>query len=209
MILYFARHAESQSNVDGVFANDTSYYGLTEQGRRQAEQLSTELLTVGITRAFASPLNRAQETAKIICSKLGIEYETSDALKEFSVGLLEGCASPNHWQQLNELEHQWMTGKDPHARLGGGECLEDVRCRFSHLIDQLIARFGLTDEKILCVGHGGTLVCSLPPLLDNVTEAFALDHPIKPTGLVVAQRVGDHFHCLQWTDTVFLEPVFR
>jgi probable phosphoglycerate mutase len=209
VILYFARHAESQANVDGVFANDTSYYGLTERGVQQAQHLGAELLTVGITHAFASPLRRAQETAQIVCEILGIECETSSELKEFSVGALEGCASPDHWQQLSDLEHQWMTGKDPDARLGGGECLEDVRSRFSEFMDQLIARYSFSDQKILCVGHGGTLVCALPPFLDNVTEAFALDHPIRPTGLIVARQAQDCFHCLRWTDTIFLDAVPR
>ena len=54
MLLYVIRHADPIYNPDS----------LTEKGKRQAEALGRRLAVHGLDRIYASPMNRAQMTAK-------------------------------------------------------------------------------------------------------------------------------------------------
>ncbi len=203
MTLYFARHGESEANIMKVFANTPGKYGLTVTGIAQSEQLAERLLDQGITRIFASPLLRAQETADVVARRLGLHFETRDALREFSVGSHEGSSDKAAWDEYREVEEQWMIEGNLQARIGGGECFSDIADRFLPFVEALVETFGDTEEQILLIGHGGTLSCMLPLVLSNVDRAFAQSHPIRNAAVIKAAYVGGKLVCLQWTDTIF------
>ena len=205
MYAYFARHGESEANILKIFANETGAYGLTEKGRGQAEALAELLVPEGITRAYASPLMRAQQTAEIVCAKLGLPFETSLSLREFGVGNHEGSCDKSAWDEYGQVEKSWLIDGDTQARIGGGECYDDVEARFMPLLNKVVAEFANSEERILFIGHGGTFACMLPLLLTNIDKKFAQTHPLRPASLIVAQYCENHFTCLRWTDTVF-EP---
>lgn len=206
MFVYFARHGESEANVLKIFANTPGKYGLTDKGRTQAAQLAENLIGEGITRAYASPLLRAQQTCDIVCSRLGIgAFGTMDALREFSVGNHEGSCDPAAWQEYAEVESAWLGG-DHSANIGGGECLNDISARFMPAMYSLVEEFGHTDERILLVGHGGTYACMLPQLLINVDMAFAQEHRFAPASFVKAEYADGRFVCLSWTGIAPPQP---
>lgn len=200
MYAYFARHGESEANVLKVFANERGAYGLTEKGRSQAEALADTLTSVGITRMYASPLLRAQQTAQIVADRLKLTFETTNALREFSVGDREGCDHCS-WDDYRQIEIEWLIGKNDEARIGGGECLEDIEQRFMPLIHDIVAKYGSSEEKILLIGHGGVLTCMIPILCANVDDQFAIDHPLRPASLIVTRYLEERFTCLNWVDT--------
>jgi broad specificity phosphatase PhoE len=203
MRIYFARHGESEANVLKVFANTPGRYGLTELGRVQAQALAERLAEVGITRVYASPLMRAQQTADIVCQRLGMPFETRDELIEFNVGDHEGSCDEAAWDEYREVEQAWLIEGDTKARIGGGECFEDIESRFLPFVRELMARFGDTAERPLLIGHGGTFACMLPLILANVERAFSLSHRISPAGLIVAEQCAGKLYCLQWADAEF------
>jgi broad specificity phosphatase PhoE len=204
--LYFARHGESEANVSGVFANSGGGYGLTERGKEQAINLAEELRGEGIGTVYASPLLRAKQTAAIVCEALKLPFEVIDSLTEFSVGTLEGSKQQDCWAEFNRVETEWMLKGHSEVTLGGGECLDDIRTRFLSLMRDLTDRFGQTEERVLLIGHGGLFACALPAILANVDNHFALSHPIRPAGLIIARQVGAQFFCLKWTETAFSIP---
>ncbi|MGB3413909.1 MAG: histidine phosphatase family protein [Microbacteriaceae bacterium] len=63
--IYLVRHGEQQNAEHGLPDGP-----LTEKGRKQAELLADRLARVPFTHAYHSPLERAQETANIISSRL-------------------------------------------------------------------------------------------------------------------------------------------
>lgn len=200
--LYFARHGESEANLLKVFANTPGRFGLTELGRRQAALLAERLAGERITRVYASPLLRAQETAEIVCEHLHLPFETRAELLEFSVGDHEGSCDQAAWDEYYEVEQAWLIDGDTKARIGGGECFDDIAVRFLPLVEELIDRYGGTDERPLLIGHGGTFACMLPLVLDNVAHSFALAHRIGPASLIVAEK-RDRLHCIRWGDVEF------
>lgn len=73
---------------DPDYANDA----LTELGRRQASRLAAHLADAGITRIYASPMGRAQQTMRYTADALGVEPVTLSWLHE-----LNGCYDGEHW----------------------------------------------------------------------------------------------------------------
>ena len=198
MRLYFARHGESEANVLKIFANTPGKYGLTEKGREQSAALAQKLQSQGITHAYASPLLRAQQTAEIVCDALGIAFETEDALREFSVGDHEGSCDKAAWDEYHALEHAWLIEGESKARIGGGECFDDIVRRFVPFIKRLESRFGSGPERILLVGHGGTFACMLPLVLENVDRAYALANRIANASPIEADWRDGRLFCVSW-----------
>ena len=108
MKLYFARHGESEANVLRVISNRGSRHGLTEKGRWQAAELASNLKGSGATRIYSSPLLRACQTAEILSSALGVDYDVTDALREFDCGIAEGRSDPESWEMHRQVMEEWL-----------------------------------------------------------------------------------------------------
>jgi broad specificity phosphatase PhoE len=94
-MLYFARHGESQANVDQAFSGIHRPAPLTELGRRQAREAGRRIIdrAIHIDQMISSPLDRAYETAEIIASTLGLDPAgilLDSRLIEYDVGELAG-----------------------------------------------------------------------------------------------------------------------
>jgi len=199
MKLYFARHGESEANVQQVYSNRLGVHGLTDKGKRQAEQLADHLQDVHFTALYCSPILRAVQTAQIIASRLGIPCHVKDGLREYDVGILEGRPYDAATQEIYwEVTAQWMERMNWEARIEGGESYNDIRARFMPFISVLEGGHQQAGGNFLLISHGGTLRCMLPLLLSNVNHVFALANPIGYTHCVVAQLRGGEWVGLRW-----------
>jgi probable phosphoglycerate mutase len=201
MRLYFARHGESEANVQQVFWNGAQGYGLTARGRAQAGQLADRLYDISFAALYSSPVLRARQTAQILSRRLDLPYQMHDGLREYDVGILEGRLYDDQaWQIYWAIEARWAKERDYTARIEGGESYEDMVARFAPLIEDLEDRYGQDQENVLLIGHGGLYRHMLPRLLDNVDVAYAQSHAIDYTTPIVAERRQDRWHCLRWGD---------
>lgn len=83
--MILVRHAESEwnrhyarSRVDPGIPDP----GLTELGRRQADELCARLADLGVDRLLASPYRRALETATIVASRLDLRIDVEPLVRE-------------------------------------------------------------------------------------------------------------------------------
>ncbi len=81
------RHGEVE-NPDGVIYAGLPGYGLSETGRTQAAQIADALRGLPVIAIYASPLDRAMETATFLSNVTGIEIVPDIRLHEW-----------RHWQQ--------------------------------------------------------------------------------------------------------------
>ena len=88
MLVYFVRHGESEANVLNVFSNRGTKHPLTSRGREQVEMLAGKLADVNFGAFYSSPVWRATESAEILSRRLGISYEVTEALREYSAWVL-------------------------------------------------------------------------------------------------------------------------
>src|SRR5262245_51081645 len=107
MHLYFVRHGESEANVLRVISNRQLPHGLTEKGKQQASVLAESLKSVPIAALYSSPILRAIQTSEILAKTLAIPYETTDALREYDCGVLEGRADDDAWRQHDVIFERW------------------------------------------------------------------------------------------------------
>src|SRR5689334_2997128 len=87
--LYLVRHGATQLTAEDRFSGAIGV-DLSEEGRRQAVLLGDRLAQEGITAAYASPLSRAEETARIVADAFDVEPVLRDGLREISHGRWEG-----------------------------------------------------------------------------------------------------------------------
>jgi broad specificity phosphatase PhoE len=84
MTVFLVRHGEVE-NPDRVVYADLPGFGLSDRGRLEAAAAASFLAPLGITAIYASPLDRAQETASIISDACGVPVGTRDDLTEWLV----------------------------------------------------------------------------------------------------------------------------
>jgi broad specificity phosphatase PhoE len=202
--LYFVRHGESHANRLHVLSNRDLPHGLTDTGRAQMERLADRLRGIAISAFYVSPVLRARQSAEIIAARLGLTYSTTTALGEFDMGVLEGRADPASWQAYDALLDAWLSRREWHARIDGGESFADVQARFLPLIAGLCAN--PPDGPALLLGHGGTFICMLPQVLSNVSVEFARERSLGHAEMVVAEVRAGRLTCVAWGPTR-LEPV--
>ena len=91
-VIYIARHGQDEDNVRGIL-NGHRNLPLTDLGRQQAQQLARRIRDRELVFdvVYASPLDRALETAAIVATELGLaEPIVHDDLIERNFGIMTG-----------------------------------------------------------------------------------------------------------------------
>ena len=192
-MLYFVRHGESEANLLWEFSNRGEKHPLTELGSQQAEALARNLAGLPLTKIYTSPLLRARQTAQILGDALNIPIETTDALREYDCGLLEGRSDKAAWALYWQVYNAWLAG-DLDMCLRGGESFNDMQARFVPFIDDLTT----TEGDIIFVSHGGLYCLMLPLVLTNIDHQWAHDHSIGNTVVIQAKTGPKGMVCLDW-----------
>jgi broad specificity phosphatase PhoE len=137
--LYLLRHGETEWSKSGQHTGRTDI-PLTENGRAQAKKLSHGIAGVSFVAAFASPLQRASETAKL----LGLANAVpTDDLLEFDYGEYEGITTPD----IRKNVPDWTVWSHPCPK---GETLDAVALRAKRFIQSISNLQG----KVAVVSHG-------------------------------------------------------
>lgn len=147
--VHLLRHGEVH-NPDGVLYGRIAGYRLSERGERMARRVADHLSAGGrdVVAVVASPLQRAQETARPTASVFGVELATDDRLIEAgnsfegtTIGQRPGqLAHPRYWKRLwNPLRPSW------------GESYADQAARMRAAVDD--ARRTYAGHEIVLVSH--------------------------------------------------------
>ena len=145
-VVHLLRHGEV-SNPNGVLYGRLPGYHLSANGRLMAAAAADFFAERPVAALFASPLERAQETAQPVAERLGLEIVTDERLIE-SVNVLEGktvtlaqlALDPSNWRYLwNPFRPSW------------GEPYQQVVTRMRQVIDR--AREAAPGQEAVCVSH--------------------------------------------------------
>ena len=151
--VYLVRHSDVE-NPQSVLYGHLDGFPLSELGRRRAEALAERLADSGINRIISSPLERAQETARILASRLPqqVEIETDPQLRESEFSrYLQGV---RFWM-IPLLRPRWYLHKMRRGMMPGDEAITDLGGRVLDVARRAIAE---TPEKtIALVSHADPL----------------------------------------------------
>lgn len=197
MKLFFTRHGESQANLERIISNRDLPHSLTAKGRAQAAALAEQLATEPLTAIYASPILRAQETAQIIAQRIGAPIYTSDALREFDCGVMEGRGDEAAWAAHHTVVAAWAN-HDYTQCISGGESFTDMQARFVPFVQQLSKAHDQSDTAMLLIGHGSLLMHMLPLVLANIDRTFIEQHPMRNCVYIRASVKDGQLVCAQW-----------
>ncbi|MFJ2519157.1 bifunctional RNase H/acid phosphatase [Cellulosimicrobium cellulans] len=165
LTVVLVRHGQTPLTVAGAFSG-SSVPGpsLTARGRTQAAQAADLVFRVGRqawpdlprpTTIVASPMVRAQETARAVGRRLGVHVTTDDRFAEVDFGEWEGLTAAEVDAAWPGRLHAWHTTGTTAAP--GGESYADVGARVWHglqdLVDTLLPGAGPAGRTAVVVGH--------------------------------------------------------
>ncbi len=155
LTLYFARHGQTEANVQKRFQGWLRDTALTPLGLTQAADvaaiLKRELGEAPAIAMVASPLPRAKTTMEIVRAALDLspkDYTTDDRLKEINLGDWDGLTDGEAREQGPALFDARIANKW-HVRVPGGENYADVAARVSDWIAEL-------EHDSFAISHGAT-----------------------------------------------------
>ena len=148
--LLLLRHGETAWNRERRYQGWTDT-PLSAEGLLQAEAAARELKEHAFAAVYASPLQRARDTAAAIAAPHGLEVETDPAFKELAFGQWEGLTLDEARAGFPSVYDGWA--RTPHLiSPPGGESLAQARERVLAGLERL--RAGHPDEIVCLVAHG-------------------------------------------------------
>jgi broad specificity phosphatase PhoE len=145
-VVHLLRHGEVH-NPNHVLYGRLPGYHLSVNGQAMAAAAADYFAGRPVAAVFASPLERAQETAQPVAGRLGLPITTDERLIE-SMNVLEGksvslaslAVNPLNWKYLwNPFTPSW------------GEPYHEVVARVRLVIDR--AREAARGQEAVCVSH--------------------------------------------------------
>lgn len=151
---YTLRHGEAEQNIKDIINSDPkNVFHLTENGRKQVEEVSKKIKAKNINLIITSPFARCTETAEIVAEKIGLQKENivvDERLWEFKKGPdFEGKEWGEYWNLFNNMRERFE--KAP----GGGENLFDLNKRAGDFIYDIEKKY--SGKNILIVSHHGPI----------------------------------------------------
>src|SRR5690606_26734451 len=168
------RHGRSSVNTSGVLAGRLPDVHLDETGHSQAKAVGERLAPVSLAAAYASPLERCQETAEAVlaASRVHVPLEVDERLTECGYGLWQG-------RKIKELasEPLWQTvqGHPSAAVFPEGEAMQAMASRAVGAIRDLDARVEEAhgpQAVWLAVSHGDVIKSILADAMGTHLDNF-------------------------------------
>ena len=172
-IVHLIRHAETH-NPDHVVYADIPGFGLSERGKAQAESTAAYLSGRPIAAVYASPLQRAMETAVPIASDHSVVVRTVPELTEWRLS--------DRWEgrPWDDLDQEFPGELDAYLKTPldlpfSPESLEALAHRMTDAIGDLAAR--LPKDEIVIVSHQDPIQAARLALTHRTLADLQKDKP--------------------------------
>jgi len=169
---------------------------LDEPGIAQAEATAERLAAQPIVAVYASPLERTQDTAKIVARPHGLRVRTRRGLGEVDYG---------DWtdKPLGQLRRRkaWEIVQRTPSRMAfpGGESIRSAQARAVDETETLAADHG--DDVIVCVSHADVIKAVVAHHLAMPLDAFQRLVISPASATVLHLPEGGHPLLLRFNDT--------
>ena len=160
---FISRHGHSMSNKEGFMNQKTNKENpLTELGVKQANKLGDVASKEKIDLIISSPLQRCQETAKLVSEKTKAEVITENDLGEVNFGKYEG---EEYKKFIDELLNNAKDSNDIYDKLGMDESFGDIYDRVAKFMYSLEGKY--KGRRILIISHSG-IIREIQKVVDGI-----------------------------------------
>ncbi|MEU6121312.1 histidine phosphatase family protein [Streptomyces sp. NPDC047123] len=195
MRLLLIRHGQTPSNLKHLLDTGAPGPGLTPLGQEQAAALPQALADERIDALYASTLVRTQLTAAPLAAATGVDVEIRDGLRELIAGDLEMRGDEEAAALYLATAFAWSAG-DTGRRMPGAEDGVEALGRFDAVVAEAA---GTGAGTVALVSHGAMIRSWVAARAVNLDVAFAADHPLGNTGVVVLEgSPADGWRAVQW-----------
>lgn len=193
--LLLIRHAQTDA-VGQWLAGRMPGVGLNQNGRAQAERLRVRLSSTDLQAIYASPLDRAIETAEPLARDRALRIEPNMDLMEIDFGAWTGkrfdqLAADPQWVRFNRHRSQ--------AAVPGGERATDAQARIARVIDE--ARITHPHQTVVFVTHADVIRLAVLHLAGAPID-FIHRFEISPASVTAIEYSGDDPRLLYVNDRV-------
>jgi probable phosphomutase (TIGR03848 family) len=136
-LMLLIRHGENEYVKTGKMAGQLPDVHLNERGRKQAAELAEALKPVPIKAIYASPLERAVETAEPIVEGRSLEIQLRPQLMDSDIGKWHGRTL----KQVRRIK-KWKVVQQAPSRFKfpEGESFLETQTRIASCLDEIVAR---------------------------------------------------------------------
>lgn len=205
--LILVRHGETSANTAGCFLGDLDVE-LNQDSIQPIHQLASSIgqWKEPIKVILSSPLQRAQQTAKIIANSLNInEVNIEQDLREMSFGLWEGVTSKEVASFDNEALLKWKE-RSPLSTTGptNGETLKEVGDRVERILNQISEEY--SGQTIVVVTHVYVIKAALDHCLE-LPDGYHANRLWLDTATATIMDWSSHphkrtLHRVNWSPTI-------
>lgn len=201
VIICLARHGETTANVDGLYSRNVGAPVLTEAGKDQAAALGKALSFIVFDRAYASEMERTQETEKIVLSENKNpvpEIEVNLGLDEIDFGQADGMTSAEAAKAFGADLFGAVTDS-AFVSPTGGETAYSFSKRYDTALRAIAEDPENTGKTLLLTGHssaGWWLQTRFP---DRCSDS------LKNGSLTVLKYAGGQWSLLLYNETDFTD----
>ena len=194
--LYLIRHGCTDSNRERRYMG-RSEEGLSSDGRWQARQLALRLADTELVAVYASPMQRARETAEIVAQPHHLEVGVAAEFIELDLSRWEGLTATEIEARDPQAWKIWCS--DPASlSLPGIESFEQIRQRVRRGLDALTRRHAGTDVAV--VTHDGIIRVAVLEALGMSLRHYRAT-AVSNTGLSVLDIAPERTYLRTHNDT--------
>ena len=168
-MIIFLRHGQAENNTKRILAGRTEGVPLTKIGIEQAEQIGKYLKPIDISAIYSSPIERANNTAKIVAESNSIDYKLDERLTELDMGKFTRMPYDEIFAKHGNVFLKFYSN-DPIISEYNVETFPHVQKRVMDMLDYTIKKHD--QENVLLVTH-----------MDPIKSVIAKVMDLKPLSL--------------------------
>ena len=168
-MIIFLRHGQAENNTKRILAGRTEGVPLTKIGIEQAENIGKYLKPIDISAIYSSPIERANNTAKIVAESNSIDYKLDERLTELDMGKFTRMPYDEIFAKHGNVFLKFYSN-DPIISEHNVETFPHVQKRVMDMLDYIIKKHD--QENVLLVTH-----------MDPIKSVIAKVMDLKPLSL--------------------------
>ena len=148
--IIFLRHGQAKNNVEKILAGRTSGFPLTDEGISQAEYAAGLLARMDISAIYSSPIQRAEDTARIVGDATSVDVTVDDRLTELDMGKFTGMGYDEIYKTHGNVFLKFYNEELEIAH-NGVETFVQVKKRVTEMVDHATKQH--PDQNVVLVTH--------------------------------------------------------